>query len=66
MSVSIGTPLLWNMDGRSFTRVFERKGNFLIWEIFYEEFERYVKKGPVNGQLSVYSPCWGKWRVFIY
>jgi hypothetical protein len=30
---------------------------------FYWEFERYVKKGPVNGQLSAYGPCWGAWRA---
>jgi hypothetical protein len=26
--------------------------NFFIMGNFYEEFERYVKKGPVSGQLS--------------
>jgi hypothetical protein len=36
----------------SFTKTFERRENFFIWGNFYEEFERYVKKGPVNGQLS--------------
>jgi len=43
-SVSILASLWGNMAGRSFTRVFERKGNFINLETFYEEFERYVKK----------------------
>jgi hypothetical protein len=42
------------MEGRSFSRTSERKEkkNYLFREMFYEEFERYVKKGPLNGQLS--------------
>jgi hypothetical protein len=41
------------MEGRSFPRALERRENYYLFrEIFYEQFERYVKKAPVNGQLS--------------
>jgi hypothetical protein len=40
-----------NMEGRSFSRAFERREIALFREISYEEFEVY-KTGPVNGQLS--------------
>jgi hypothetical protein len=41
------------MDRRSFPRAFERRDKFLyLGKFFYEEFERYVKKDPVNRQLS--------------
>ena len=56
MSVSIEAPLLGNMEGRSFSRVFERKGIFLNLGIFYEEFERYVKKRPCKrAALSIFA-----------
>jgi hypothetical protein len=32
------------MEGLSFPRTFERGENFLFREIFYEKFERYVRK----------------------
>jgi hypothetical protein len=51
-SVSIGSPLLRNIKGRSFPRAFERREKFLYSRKFFEEFERYLKKGPVKGQLS--------------
>jgi hypothetical protein len=50
-SVSIGAPLLGNMEGR-FPRAFERGDKFLYLGEFYEEYERYVKKGLLSGQLS--------------
>jgi hypothetical protein len=34
------------MEGRSFHRGFERRDTFLYQGNFYNEFERYVKKGP--------------------
>jgi hypothetical protein len=38
-------PLLGNMKGRSFPRVFERRDKFLcLGTYFCKEFERYVKK----------------------
>ena len=43
MSVSIGAPLLGNMEGRSFPRVVERRENFLYLGKFSRNF-RDVKK----------------------
>jgi len=62
MPVSIGAPLLGNMEGRSYPRAFERRENFLMWGNFCKEFERYVKKNLVYGQLSPKGSCWGNWR----
>jgi len=39
------------MEGCSFPRAFERRDKFLYLGDFYEEFEKYVKEGLVNGQL---------------
>jgi hypothetical protein len=55
VSVSIVAPIWGKMERRSFLRVFERREKFIylfIWENFYKEFERHVKKCLVNGQLS--------------
>jgi hypothetical protein len=39
--------------GRSFSRTFERRVKFLFYQQkFYEEFERHVKEGSGNRQLS--------------
>jgi hypothetical protein len=42
------------MQGRSFPEAFEKreKFSFLIRRTFIEEFERHVKEGCGNGQLS--------------
>jgi hypothetical protein len=40
------------MDGRPFPRAFEKREKILYLEEFYEEFEIYIKKTFVNGQLS--------------
>jgi len=46
-------PVLGNMGGRSFPRAFESRVKFLyIRRPFIEEFDRHVKEGPGNGQLS--------------
>ena len=52
MSVSIGAPLLGNMEGCSFPRAFEKRENFLYLGKFLMRNLRAMKKGPVNGQLS--------------
>ena len=45
--------VLGNMEGRSFPRAFERRvKHLLIRRTFIEEFERHVKEGSGNGQLS--------------
>jgi hypothetical protein len=48
-SISIGAPLLENMEGRSFPRAFERSEKILYLGKFYEEFERYVEKALYRG-----------------
>jgi len=45
--------ILGNMVGCSFPRAFERSVSFFIKRIFIEEFERHVKEGSGNGQLSL-------------
>jgi hypothetical protein len=46
-------PILGNMGGRSFPGAFQRGEKFLLLlGEFYEEFERYVKEGSGNRQLS--------------
>jgi len=46
-SVPIGGPRFWGrMRGGPFLRPLREGINFLFREIFYEEFERYVKKRP--------------------
>jgi hypothetical protein len=45
-------PVLGNMGGRSFPGAFERRETFFIRRTFIEEFERHVKEGCGNGQLS--------------
>jgi hypothetical protein len=51
-SLSIGAPLLRSMEGQSFPRPLKRRKNYSLFrEKFHEEFEKYVKKAPVNGQL---------------
>jgi hypothetical protein len=42
--------VLRNMVGRLFLRAFERRKNF--FRSFIEEFERHVKEGSENGQIS--------------
>jgi hypothetical protein len=44
--------VLGNMGGRSFPSAFERMVNFFYQGNFYEEFERHVREGSGNGQLS--------------
>jgi len=45
--------VLGNMEGRSFPRAFERRTKYLfIRRTFTEEFERHIKEGSGNGQLS--------------
>jgi hypothetical protein len=44
--------MLGKMEGHSFSRSFERRDFSLFSEVFYTEFERYVKKRAVKGQLS--------------
>jgi len=43
-SVSIGAPLLGNMEGRSFLTAFERRDKFIYLAEFYKEFEINAKK----------------------
>jgi hypothetical protein len=50
-SVSTGAHLLRNMERRFFPRAFERRDKILHLGNFYMEFERYVEKGLVRGQL---------------
>jgi hypothetical protein len=46
-SVSIGAPLLGNMERSSFPKAFERGGSFSLYrETFMRNFEIYVKKRP--------------------
>jgi hypothetical protein len=46
-------PILGSMGGCSFPRVFERRVRFLfIRRNFIAEFQRHVKEGSGNGQLS--------------
>jgi hypothetical protein len=52
-SVSIGTPLWGNVEGRSFLRVFEIKGYI----------KRYVKM-PCKRVFSPQGPNLGTWRGF--
>jgi hypothetical protein len=40
------------MEACTYPTAFERRKNYLYLGKFYEKFERYVKKGPVNGHLS--------------
>jgi len=47
-----GGPVLGNMGGLSFPRDFERRVSFFSEELFIEEFERHVKEGSGNRQLS--------------
>jgi len=52
-SVSIEAPFWGTWGGRSFTGVFEKRETFLyLLGEFYEEFERYVREGSRNRQLS--------------
>jgi hypothetical protein len=51
--VSIGAPLLGNMEGRSFLRAFEIK----------RYIKRYVKMLCKRVSLSI-GPQWGTWRGF--
>ena len=46
--------------------LWEKGKIYLFREIFYDQFESYIKKDPVNGQLSTLGPCWGTWRGFVY
>jgi hypothetical protein len=51
--VSIGAPFWGPLGGRSFPRTFERSVKFIfIKRTLVEEFERLVKEGTGNGQLS--------------
>jgi len=44
-SLSIGAPLLGSMERGSFPRALERRENYSLFrKIFYEKFERYVKR----------------------
>jgi len=53
--VSIGAPLLGNMEGRSFPRAFERRESFLyLGKIFMRNL--ICKKGPVNGNTLHKGP----------
>jgi len=45
--------VLANMEGSSFPRAFERRVSFFIKRTFVEKFERHVKEGTGNGQLSL-------------
>jgi hypothetical protein len=49
-------PVLGNIEGHSFPRAFERRVRFFIRRNFIEEFERSVKEGSRNGQLSLHRP----------
>jgi hypothetical protein len=40
------------MEGLSSPRAFERRDKFLYLGEFYKEFDRYVRKGLLNRQLS--------------
>ena len=54
-------PVWGNMGGRSFPRAFERRVKFLfIRRTFIEEFERHVKEGSGNGQLSFIGAPFGE------
>ena len=55
-----GSPVLGNMGGRSFPGAFERWEKFIfLLGKFYEEFERHVKEGSGNRQLSPKGPLLG-------
>jgi hypothetical protein len=48
------------MGGRSFPRAFKIRVKYIfIRRTFIEEFERHVKEGSGNGQLSSYGPPLG-------
>jgi hypothetical protein len=40
------------MEGCSFPRAFERREKFLLLGEFYNEIDKHVKEGSVNGQPS--------------
>jgi hypothetical protein len=49
-------PRFWGTWRGRLPRAFERRDKFLYLGEFYKEFERYVKKGLVSGQLSSQGP----------
>jgi len=66
-SVSIGAPLLGNMEGRCFPRAFERRDKFLhLGEIFKLVYRMGKKKkgggGPCKRAALSIVPCWGTLR----
>jgi hypothetical protein len=62
--VSVGAPLLGNMERRYFPRLFERI-NFFIYGNFYKEFE-ICKKKALLMDSSLHTALLEKLEGFVY